>query len=137
MKCEIHIDCSDGLTFKRPSLVKVQFADECDLSKIISKFMRTGELPNLSVKKPLNIDATNLSEDFQAFQEWKVNLSNAFEAEPLEVREAFQHDVERWAEFKALPEEQQEAFWKQLKQPAEPIPSNQEPTNEPPATPVA
>lgn len=106
MKFEIHIDCGEGLTFKRPSLVKPHFADECDLGKIVQRFCRTGELPNLKVKQPLNIDATNLPEDYESLQRMRVDLSNAFEMESEDIREFCLNSVERYAEYLAMTDDE-------------------------------
>ena len=108
-----------GLTFERPSLVKKQFADECDLGKIVQRFVRTGELPNVHVKQPLPFqDISAAPQDFQAAMEFKVMASNMFEAEPQQIKDIFQGSVERYMEFKALPEEQQELFITKALQPA-------------------
>lgn len=106
MNIEIHVDCGQGLTFKRPSLVKAHFADECDLGKIVQRFTRTGELPNLKVKQPLNIDATCLPDDYESLQRMRVDLSNAFEAESEDIRELCQNSVELYAEYLAMTEDE-------------------------------
>jgi len=109
-----------GFTFKRPSLVKKQFADECDLGKIVQRFIKTGELPNVHVKQPLPFqDISAAPEDFQAAMEFKVTASNMFEAEPQEIKDLFQGSVERYMEFKALPEDQQQLFITKALQPAD------------------
>lgn len=109
----------DGLTFKRPSLVKVQFADECDISLIVKRFVRTGELPNLAVKTPLKIaDATMLPEDFQALQEHTVAAVRLFESEPLALREFFNHDPSKYFDWRALSDDDKAAY---LKENASPV----------------
>ena len=86
-----------GVTFTRPSLVKPQFADECDLSKIVSRFIRSGELPNLAVRRPLSVqDIISIDTDFGTIQLQRVKVIQAFEQLPLETREKFLHDPERW-----------------------------------------
>ena len=61
---KVVIDCGlDGLTFTKPSLTKPQFADECDLSLIVRRFLRTGQLPD-SVSRPQIEDATDMPSDF-------------------------------------------------------------------------
>lgn len=85
-----------GVTFTRPSLVKPQFADECDLSKIVSRFIRSGELPNLAVRRPLSVqDTVDMDTDFDMIQLKRVKVIQAFEQLPLEIREKFLHDPER------------------------------------------
>lgn len=116
----IHADSGlTGLTFKRPSLVKVQFADECDISLIVKRFVRTGELPNLAVKTPLKIaDATMLPEDFQALQEQHVAAVRLFESEPLALREFFNHDPAKYFDWRSLSDEDKTAFLKENASPA-------------------
>lgn len=108
-----------GLTFKRPSLVKVQFADECDISLIVKRFVRTGELPSLAVKSPLKIaDASMLPEDFQALQEQHVAAVRLFESEPLELQEFFNHDVVKYFDWRALSDDAKVDFLKENGSPA-------------------
>lgn len=107
-----------GLTFKRPSLVKIQFADECDLSLIVKRFVRTGELPNLVVKSPLKIaDTTMLPEDFQALQEQQVAAVRLFESEPLELQELFHHDVGSYFDWRAMDDEAKVSYIKSMASP--------------------
>lgn len=90
-------DCGiDGLTFKKPSLCKPQFASDCDLHTIVDRFMRTGQLPESSRRQPLEGDFTQV-EDFQAIQDRCVSLRQQFEMMPLEVRNKFNNDPVAWA----------------------------------------
>lgn len=107
-----------GLTFKRPSLVKVQFADECDISLIVKRFVRTGELPNLAVKTPLKIaDTSMLPEDFQALQEQNVAAVRLFESEPIELQELFHHDAGAYFDWRAMSDDDKVSYIKSMASP--------------------
>lgn len=89
-------DCGiDGLTFKKPSLCKPQFAADCDLHTIVDRFMRTGQLPQSSQRQSLEGDFTQV-DDFQTIQDRCVSLRQQFDTLPLEVRNKFNNDPVAW-----------------------------------------
>lgn len=95
---KVVIDCGlDGLTFTKPSLTKPQFADECDLSLIVRRFLRTGQLPE-TVSRPQIKDATDMPSDFFGALEPAVKAQQQFDALPLEVRNSFNNDALQWFE---------------------------------------
>lgn len=114
IRVEIYHDCGKGLEFKRPSLVKSQFANECDLKMIVQRFVKTGQLPNLAVKQPLPIqDVTNAPDSFEAFKQKQIEANNIFEKQPLELREAMQHSPELFFEWLDLSDENKIKFLKE------------------------
>ena len=97
------MDCGiDGLTFTRPSLVKSQFAADCDLSNIVRKFIRTGELPQQRMRPNIGSDAA-YPVDYQALQDTLAAARSNFELLPQDERDKFA-SVEDWLEFKAAEE---------------------------------
>lgn len=117
MNVVIMTDCGlDGLTFKRPSLVKSQFGDECDLNKIVQRFLKTGALPNLAVRQPLPIqDATLLPQDFAELKQRNIDASNMFERESQELRDFFQNSVERYLDWRCLSDDDKVKYLKDAK----------------------
>lgn len=92
-------DCGlDGLTFKEPSLCQPQFADECNLSLIIKRFLKTGELPN-TVARPTIDSALDAPSDLFEALEPAVRLRQTFDQLPLEERNRFNNDPEAWAVY--------------------------------------
>ena len=95
---KVVIDCGlDGLTFTKPSLTKPQFADDCDLSVIVRRFLRTGQLPD-TPSRPQIDDATEMSPDFFEALEPAVKAQQQFDLLPLEVRNRFNNDALLWFE---------------------------------------
>lgn len=98
------IDCGlDGLTFTEPSLCKPQFADDCDLSIIIRRFLKTGELPQSQVKTSLP-DGFDLSQNVFEVIEPAVKLRQEFDQLPLDERNRFNNDPESWISEKFAPD---------------------------------
>ena len=60
-------DCGKtGLHFDRPSLVQIQFADDCDINITVKRFMRTGVMPPASGRTPITGDFTNIPDNLPA-----------------------------------------------------------------------
>lgn len=99
------MDCGiDGLTFKRPSLVKPQFADECDLKGIVKRFLKTGQLPAVNSRPTISSDE-NLPDSFQALMDATTSVRQQFDVLPLEVRNLYNNDPEAWLNAQETPKE--------------------------------
>lgn len=104
------MDCGlDGLTFTQPSLAKPQFADECNIGNIVKRFIRTGELPQMR-QRPTIADATNIPDDFFEAMRPAVEVRQAFDQQPLEVRNKFNNDPELWFADEVLKRDMQPEF---------------------------
>lgn len=89
-------DCGlDGLTFRRPSLVRPQFAADSDLSTIVRRFLKDGTLPEMRSAATIE-DATNLPQDFQTLMEQNAEVRQRFEMLPSDVRQKFNNSVDNW-----------------------------------------
>lgn len=94
----MHKDCGlEGLTFNMPSRVKSQFADECNLSLIIQRFLKTGQLPNIVQRQTLESDA-GVSPDLFENLDLARRMTEQFEALPLEERNRYNNDPLNWLE---------------------------------------
>lgn len=92
------MDCGmEGLTFTQVSLVKPQFASECDISNIISKFMRTGQLPAMSDRSVIQ-STEGLPDNFQDLIDSMTRVRQQFDQLPLEERNKFNNNPEAWLE---------------------------------------
>lgn len=126
-------DCGlDGLTFTEPSLCKPQFADECDLSQIVRRFLKTGELPAMRSTPEIS-DATNQPTDLFEALEPAVRIRQAFDQLPLEERNRFNNDPEAWAAEQLAPKPAQEPPTEPQDEPKAPqLTPQSEPSTEPP-----
>lgn len=92
------MDCGmEGITFIQVSLVKPQFASECDISNIISKFMRTGQLPTMT-DRPVIQSTEGLPDNFQDLIDSMTRVRQQFDQLPLEERNKFNNNPEAWLE---------------------------------------
>lgn len=114
------IDCGlDGLTFHLPSLVQPQFAADCDLSGIVKRFLRTGQLPD-TVNRPTIDDALDMPDDFGDLMERTRSVQQRFDLLPLAVRNEFNNDPELWLASLETPKEPPLKPTDPLSKPAEP-----------------
>ena len=91
-------DCGKtGLHFDRPSLVQIQFADDCDINITVKRFMRTGVMPPASGRTPITGDFTNIPDNLPDALSDAVRARQAFEQLPLEERNKWNNDSEAWA----------------------------------------
>lgn len=92
------MDCGiDGITFNEPSLCRPERAAECDISNIVTRFMRTGELPQM-VSRP-TIDATDgLPSSYEEMMQTTTVVRQRFDALPLEERNKYNNDPLAWVE---------------------------------------
>lgn len=97
------MDCGlTGLTCNDPSLTEARFRDECDLSVIIKRFLKTGELPQMRDKSVIQSDEGMPSDYFEMMSR-VAEARSRFDALPLETRNRFNNDPEAF--YTALAEE--------------------------------
>ena len=90
------------VTFTKPSRTKKSFKNECDVNHIMSRYTRTGQLPNMIRAEPKYGNFANVK-DFQESMNVVLHANEQFEALPAEVRKRFGHDPSRMLEFVADP----------------------------------
>jgi len=89
-----------GIIFIKPSMTKESYAKDADINVIVSRFLKTGELPsNLKDNGWTSQDFTSAPEDYQT----ALNLVNAardqFLTLPAKLRDRFHNDphkLELW-----------------------------------------
>lgn len=72
-----------------PGLTAIEFADECDIHRILDKYVRTGELPVAST--PRFGDFTD-GYDYQQNLNRMIQAQQDFDALPARIRDRFQND---------------------------------------------
>ncbi|QCQ84850.1 internal scaffolding protein [Blackfly microvirus SF02] len=87
------LDCSD-----HPSLTRQEFADECDINKLMAQYEKTGILPANNPMPPRYLDVSDVPDLPQA-----LNLLNeattAFMSLPATVRRDFDNDPVKFIQF--------------------------------------
>lgn len=95
---EIHAHIDVETTPPEPSMTDQQFADECDINKIVNKYLKTGDDSLLQKFRGQYADLTEIP-DLQTAIE-TVNLANeAFESLPAKLRERFNNSPEQMIQF--------------------------------------
>jgi len=90
---------SSGSTFvfRKPSLTKQSFRDECDINNILRKFNVTGQLPAGSVQ-PQYGDFSGIT-DYQSALNAVMAAQDSFLALPAKIRSRFDNDPALFVEF--------------------------------------
>lgn len=127
----ILVDCSN-----LPSLTRQEFADECDINKLMAQYEKTGILPTVNGREPQYIDVSNvpdLAEAHRILQE----ATASFMSLPATVRRDFDNDPIKFINFAEDPENLEKLREWKLAPPApvEPPPQKVEIINPPEPTP--
>lgn len=95
----IFIDCSN-----LPSLTRQEFADECDINKLMAQYEKTGLFP-LSVNpgEPRYLDVSNVPDLMQA-HDILQNATASFMSLPATTRRDFDNDPMKFIAFAENPE---------------------------------
>lgn len=88
-------------------LTKQEFKDDCDLNRLMKKYVRGGELP-VSSRKALYADCSQVA-DFLEAQLLVQRAGDQFAALPANVRERFKNSPAAFLEFMADKANQEEA----------------------------
>lgn len=130
----LYVDCSD-----LPSLTRQEFADECDINKLMQKYETTGILPsNTNSAQPRYLDVSNVPDLMQAHAILN-DATTSFMALPATVRRDFDNDPIKFIHFAENPENLEKLREWKLAPPApvEPAPQKVEVINPTPLeTPV-
>lgn len=86
-----------GLQCKDKTLTQQHFKDECDINKLVERYVITGEIPQLSLP-PMAGDFTNVP-DMQAALDLVVAARNSFNQLPAAARARFGHNPVEFVEF--------------------------------------
>lgn len=90
----LYCDCSD-----LPSLTRQEFADECDINKLMAQYEKTGILPsNINSAQPRYLDVSDVP-DLRTAMDHLHNSTAAFMALPASVRKEFDNDPLKFVDF--------------------------------------
>lgn len=118
MKTEEKIDKSQArkIVTKRPNgsrrvqyvtaeltMTQQHFKDECDINKILAKYAKTGQLPDMIKKNPIYGDFAE-SVDYHEAMNTMLLAQEQFANLPAEVRKRFQNEPQEFLEFANNPE---------------------------------
>jgi len=118
---------SYSLTFPPNSRwTKQSFKDECDINVIMSRYLSTGELPDLSLISPQYLDVSS-GFDFQSMQDQVIEAQSLFDALPSKIRSRFENDPGQFLAFVSDPQNTNELRSMGLLKPLpDPIPQRSE-----------
>ena len=91
---------NDGVDFKEPSMTQQQFKDECDINKIMDRYLKTGVLSD-----PLDRRVTPKYGDYAEIGDYMdhmnkvVEANEMFEALPASIRKRFNNNPADLIEF--------------------------------------
>lgn len=95
----IFLDCSN-----LPSLTRQEFADECDINKLMAQYEKTGILPSfVNQGEPRYLDVSNVPDLMQA-HEVLQNATASFMSLPATVRRDFDNDPVKFINFAENPD---------------------------------
>lgn len=101
---------SNGLTAKEtgtdncePSMTRQEFAEECDINTIMSKYDAYLSDPMRSMRTPVYVDFTELPDTLMGTMQMVQEASDAFYRLPAVVRKEFDNDPVAFADYAADP----------------------------------
>lgn len=105
------LDAKTGEIIAIPSRTKQEFRDECDINNILAQYRTTGMIRHISARAAQGA-YMDLPEpiDFQESTNIILQATTAFSSLPSKIRERFGNDPERFLEFMADPDNQDEAI---------------------------
>lgn len=124
-----NLDCSD-----LPSATRQEFADECDINKLMAQYEKTGILPAMNSSEPRYLDVSDVP-DLRAAMDTLQAATAAFMSLPASVRREFDNDALKFVDFAENPENLEKLReWKLAPpKPAEVPPQKVEVVNQTPA----
>lgn len=90
-----------------PTLTKQEFKDECDPTKILEKFQRTGLIDHANTYQPVFGDQSAMT--YHEALTLKTDAETMFQDLPSSVRQQFNHNVGLYLDSIANPETQEDS----------------------------
>lgn len=120
-----------GICFPAQGRTKQEFAQECDINNIMSRYLKTGIIDHVRDSSPQFLDASPL--EFQEAMELVAQASTLFEELPSSIRNRFENDATKLLEFVHDPANVAESVAMGFLDPAKLPPSNEAPKAPPSA----
>ena len=91
---------NDGVDFKEPSLTQQQFKDECDINRIMDRYLKTGVLSDPLDRRgtPKYGEYADIG-DYMEHMNKVVEANEMFEALPASIRKRFNNNPADLIEF--------------------------------------
>ncbi|QXP08198.1 MAG: internal scaffolding protein [Arizlama microvirus] len=86
-----------GISFAAVGRTKQEFAQECDINNIMSRYLKTGIIDHVRDSHPQFLDASPI--EFQEAMELVAQASTLFEELPSSIRNRFENDATKLLEF--------------------------------------
>jgi len=103
-------DSIGGIVFDgKDGMTRQAHVDECDINRIMARYLRTGILPGSSSNVPRYVDVTGVGDYLEA-QLVLQNARSHFQAMPSRIRERFGNDPLAMLEFLSQDENREEAI---------------------------
>ena len=100
-----------GIENKSASMTQAQFQDECDINRIMDRYMRTGCLSDpMSQRKPGTYGDFSQLGDYMENMNKVVEAREMFESLPSRIRERFGNNPGAMIDFVMNPDNQKEAI---------------------------
>lgn len=90
---DVGLDCS-----VEPSMTRQEFADECDINKLMAQYEKHGVISHFSAREPLYLDLVGLP-DLRQTLDLMREADEAFMRLPAIVRKDFDNDAVQFVEF--------------------------------------
>lgn len=107
-----------------PSLTREEFAPECDINTLMSRFEKTGVLTHINRSEPQYLDLSDVP-DLQRSMEILSNAENAFMSLSAQIRAKFDNDPMKFVEFAQNPDNLDAMRGLGLAEPLKPEPAPQ------------
>lgn len=117
---------------KGKTLTQQQFKDECDVNKIMDKYLKTGSITHLNNRQSgAYLNLVDLP-DYQQCLDITIQAQNTFMALPAKIRNKFENDPEKLIQYLADPKNIEESIKLGLRnKPKEEVVSNKVPATDP------
>lgn len=86
-----------GITFAAQGRTKQEFAQECDINNIMSRYLKTGIIDHVRESAPQFLDASPV--EFQEAMQIVAQAETLFEELPSSIRNRFENDAAKLLEF--------------------------------------
>lgn len=92
-----------GIEFGTDSRTRQEFAAECDINTIMSRYNKTGVVSHVNPSAPRYLDLAGLP-DFQSAMQMMIDADQAFAGLPAVVRKEFDNDPAKFVDFATEPD---------------------------------
>lgn len=98
--------CIDMVFPENSPYTKQEFADECNINILMSKYQSTGEMPVLNQSSPQYLDVTGVQ--FQESMQFVAGAKSMFMELPSSLRSRFHNDPAQFLDFVSNPSNRDE-----------------------------